>query len=57
MNASLALAGVVILPLAAAAAQAGTRHISVTGPNGTSAVRTVERGDGHVTDTTTGPGH
>jgi len=55
MNATLAFAGVVILSLAAASAQAGTRHTTITGPNGTSAVRTVERGGGHVTDTTTGP--
>jgi hypothetical protein len=55
MNATLAFAGVVILSLAAASAQAGTRRATITGPNGASAVRTVERGDGHVTDTATGP--
>jgi hypothetical protein len=55
MNATLAVAGVVILSLAAATAQAGTRQTTVTGPHGASAVRTVQRGDGHVTDTTTGP--
>lgn len=55
MNATLAFAGVVILSLAASTAQAGTRRATVTGPNGASAVRTVERGDGHVTDVTTGP--
>jgi hypothetical protein len=55
MNSTLTFAGVVILSLAAATAQAGTRHTTLTGPNGASAVRTVQRGDGHVTDTTTGP--
>jgi|SRR4051794_1673149 len=55
MKSILAVAGVVILSLAAAAAQAGTRHAAVTGTHGASAVRTVERADGHVTGTTTGP--
>jgi len=55
MNASLIAAGVVALSLAAATAQAGTRHTTITGPNGAGAVRSVERGGGHVTDTTTGP--
>lgn len=55
MKSILAASGVVILSVAAASAQAGTRHATVTGPHGASAVRTVERGDGHVTDTTTGP--
>jgi len=55
MNAFRTLSGIVILAMAAGAVQAGTRHTTVTGPNGASAVRTVERGDGHVTDSTTGP--
>jgi hypothetical protein len=55
MNPSRTFAAVVILALAAGAAQAGTRHATVTGPHGASATRTVERGDGQVTDTTTGP--
>lgn len=55
MNTSRTAAAVVILALAAGAAQAGTRHTTVTGPHGASATRSVERGDGQVTDTTTGP--
>jgi hypothetical protein len=55
MNASRLLAAVAALVLAAGAAQAGTRHTTLTGPNGASAARTVQRGGGQVTDTTTGP--
>ena len=55
MNASRTLIAVAALSLAAAGAQAGTRHTTVTGPQGASAMRTVERGDGQVTDTTIGP--
>jgi hypothetical protein len=55
MNAFRILTAVALLAVAAGAAQAGTRHATVTGPNGASAVRTVERGDGRVADTTTGP--
>lgn len=49
------LIAIAALVVATGAAQAGTRHATVTGPNGASATRTVQRGDGHVTDTTTGP--
>src|ERR1700740_1011010 len=55
MNRTLAFAGIVVLSLTAATAQAGTRHTTVTGPNGASATRTVERGDGHINDPTPGP--
>jgi len=55
MNQSRTFAAVVILALAAGAAHAGTRHATVTGPQGASATRSVERGEGQVTDTTTGP--
>ena len=34
MNSTLTFAGVVILSLAAATAQAGTRHTTLTGPKG-----------------------
>ena len=55
MNASRTLIAVAALILATGAAQAGTRHTTVTGPQGASASRTVERSGGQVTDTTTGP--
>ena len=55
MNASRTLVAIAALVLAAGPAQAGTRHTTVTGPQGASASRTVQRGDGQVTDTTTGP--
>ena len=55
MTASRTLIAIAALVTAAGAAQAGSHHATVTGPNGASATRSVERSDGQVTDTTTGP--
>ena len=49
------LVGAALLPLAATPAAARERHTTVTGANGKSATRSVERAKGDVSSSTTGP--
>ncbi len=52
---TFALAAIAALTIATGAAHAGGHSSAITFGNGNTATRTVQRADGHVVDTTTGP--